>query len=197
MSVKKKRVRRSSEVAREEILAAAERLLTARPFSELTVGTLMSNTAVGRSTFYLYFADRAELAVALLQRLKAALFEAAAPWLDDNDADPVHAMRQAIAGVVSVWHESGPVLRGIAEAAHESEAVNRAWREGFIDTFVQAVIHRMPPLPGSTDRREMARALILMNEAYLLDRLGRRGKRPRPEPITATLTEIWVRALYR
>jgi hypothetical protein len=45
------------------------------------------------------------------------------------------------------------------------------------------------------DPEEIARALLLMNTAVFVERLGKR-RADRPEAVAQTLAEIWIGALY-
>jgi len=195
------RSRRTPEEARREILDVAARFLRGRSFSEFTVQALMRETSVGRSTFYLYFSDVGALAVALVAERAADLFSASAPWLDEDEIGGPDGIRRAIEAVVAVWIAHGPLLRALADAARHSPDVGRAWREDFIEPFVMAIAERLArELETGRSRSfapgETARALILMNEAYLIDRLGHEPPAVEPAVAVETLTMIWTRAIY-
>ena len=193
--------RRSREEARAEILDVAEQFLRERSVAELTVGELMERTAIGRSAFYVYFRDRYQLVAALLERLEAQLVEAARPWLTGSGhADPLADVRSALEGTVAVWSAHGPVLRAIAEAAGQDAQVEAVYRGGLLEHFITAVAERIEEGQalgriGALDPRETAAALILMNERYLADRMGRIPQAD-PEAVVETLYCLWSAVLY-
>jgi TetR/AcrR family transcriptional regulator, ethionamide resistance regulator len=195
-----KRKRRRPEESKREILRAAEQLLRERPLSEVTVGELMARTRLGRSSFYFYFDDLYDVVASLLARLEAALWEPAERWIEGSEGPPEEDIRRAIGGVVSVWVTHGPVLRTIVEASLHDREVAVLWRDGVIERFVDAVTDRLTKEIRSgriahLHARETATALLLMNERYLMDKLGR-APQADEKMVAETLGRIWVRALY-
>ncbi len=192
--------RRRPEESEREILDAAEQLLRERPLSEITVGELMARTRLGRSSFYFYFRDLYDLVARLLARLEAALWEPAERWIEGSEGPPEEDIRRALGGVVSVWVAHGPVLRAIAEASLHDREVASLWRDGVIERFVDAVTDRLTKeiRRGRINHlhvRETATALLLMNERYLMDTLGRVPQAD-AKTVAETLDRIWVRTLY-
>src|SRR5215210_1906166 len=197
---KTKRERRRPEESEREILDAAEQFLQERPLSEITVGELMARTRLGRSSFYLYFGDLYDLVARLLARLEPALWEPAERWIEGSESPPEEDIRRAIGGVVSVWVTHGPVLSAIAEASLHDRKVASLWRGGVIERFVDAVTERLTKeiRRGRIDQlhaRQTATALLLMNERYLMDALGRVPQADE-RTVAETLDRIWVRTMY-
>src|SRR5215216_1847166 len=195
---KTKRERRRPEESEREILDAAEQFLRERPLSEITVGELMARTRLGRSSFY--FDDLYDLVARLLARLEPALWEPAERWIGGSEGLPEEYLRRALGGVVSVWVAHGPVLRAIAEASLHDRKGASLWRDGVIERFVEAVSERLTKeiRRGRIEQlhvRETATALLLMNERYLMDALGRVPQAD-ARTVAETLDRIWVRTLY-
>jgi AcrR family transcriptional regulator len=191
--------RRAPAESVTEILDAAERLLWERPLSRLSVGELMAHTSLGRSSFYVYFRDINDLAGQLLARLEAQLWEPAAVWTE-SDADPPHSLAAAVRGVVAVWRRHGPVLRAIVEASLHDDHVHQLWRVGLMGRFIDAVTAGIDreTRAGRTravPSRETATALLMLNERYLMDRLGTVPQHD-PEEVGNVLATIWTRTLY-
>lgn len=194
------RVRRTPEESRREILTAAADALAEIPLAELTVGSLMDRTRLGRSSFYVHFDDIEDLVAAQLRELEEKLWEPASLWVEaaatDRDEQRLH---DAVAGVVAVWVEHGPVLRAITEAAMTNPRIRTLWREALMERFVDAVAAGIASTtqgtPSAAPAREVATALLLMNERYLADRLGREPQHD-PDEVTATLTTIWAATLH-
>jgi AcrR family transcriptional regulator len=195
-----KRERRRPEESEREILDAAEQLLRERPLSEITVAELMARTRLGRSSFYFYFDDLYDVVARLLARLEAALWEPAERWIEGSEGSPQEDIRRSLGGVVAVWVTHGPVLRAIAEASLHDREVASLWRDGVIERFVDAVTDRLMEeisrgRIAHLHARETATALLLMNERYLMDTLGRVPQAD-GKTVAETLDRIWVRTLY-
>lgn len=191
--------RRSPAESTDLILDAAQRLLWEVPLAELTVGSLMAATPLGRSSFYVYFDDLDDLAAQLLGRLEQQLWLPATTWIEDP-TDPSR-LRRALDGVVAVWAEHGPVLAAIVQASWQNEQVRRLWRDELMERFIAGVADVIRREMGAghitaeLDPVETATALLLMNERYLMDRLGRI---PQYDPTHAAkaLHVVWGRTLY-
>jgi AcrR family transcriptional regulator len=198
---KPRRIRRLPDDARREILDAAEALLSEQPFRELSVDDLMARTSMTRSSFYHYFRSLDEVAIALMRRVQGEMMEAAAPWLRVGyDGDPAEAARQAIRSSAEIFARHGVVLAAIHQASFRFEAVQQAWREGILQDWISAIAaqlraQRERGLTRVTDPEEIARALLLMNTAVFVERLGKQSPDP-PEAVAETLAVIWIGALY-
>src|SRR4029453_15332901 len=131
----RRRRRRRRQDSEREILEAAERLLRARPFRELTVDDLMAATSQSRTAFYRHFTDRQDLLVHLIRDLNEELWEMSAGWLRGS-GDPLAEGRESLERLADVYAAHGPLLRAIAEAAsHDAdvEAAHRGLVPGFAD----------------------------------------------------------------
>ena len=196
-----RRIRRRPHDARREILDAAEVLLAERPFLELSVDDLMARTSMTRSSFYHYFRSLDEVAIALMRRVQGEMMEATAPWLRvDYEGDPAVGLEQGIRASAEVFARHGIVLSAIHEASFRYEAVQREWRDGVLEDWIGAVAaqlraQRERGLTRVADAEEIARALLLMNTAVLVERLGKQPP-DQPEAVADTLAEIWIGALF-
>jgi hypothetical protein len=99
---------------------------------------------------------------------------------------------------VEVFSEHGVILRAIDDAARRDADVEAAYRE-FTEWAIEATgqLFDLGIEAGNLepfDTRNVARALTLLNRAYLLDALT--GAHPQdPEVVLATLTTVWTRTL--
>ena len=194
-----RRRRRTPEAARREIIDAAEGLLRERPFRELSVDEVMRRTGLSRPSFYVYFRDRHELVLRLVEHLQREMLAVANRWYDSIGGGPA-VLRQALEGVVRVYGEHAPVLRALADAAVDDPDVEEAYGlmvQGFIEvtgSHIEAEIRggHVTPLDGV----ETAKALVWMTERYLYHSFGpvRRVAAPR---VTETLAALWTRTLYQ
>jgi AcrR family transcriptional regulator len=189
------------EEARREILDAAEELLRGRQFRELSVDDLMACTGMTRSSFYHYFHSLDEVAIALMGRVQGEMMDAAEPWLSTGyEGDPVEAIARGIHATAAIFARHGPVLAAIHEASFHYGAVQAAWRQGILEEWIRAIaaqLHaqRERGVTRVADPEEIARALLLMNMAVFIERLGKRPP-DSPEAVADTLSEIWTGALY-
>jgi AcrR family transcriptional regulator len=196
------RRRRRPEEAERAILAAARAFLEERPFREMTVEGIMVRTGLSRPAFYAYFRDRYEVVTRLLEGIGGLLFALDWRWLSGGERE---GLIDALRAGSQTFVEYGPVLRAIADAAGYDARVEQVYRYGLIEHLVAAVASRISLdvkaglSPADLEPEEMARALVLMTERYLLDAFGRPERRPSRRESAAvfrTLEGIWVRTLY-
>ena len=185
-------------MAAREIVDAAEAMLRERPFRELTVDEVMRRTDLSRPSFYVYFRDRHDLVLRVVERIGGELFAMSDRWLAGG-GDGRTAAREAIEGIVRVFAEHGPVLRALADAATDDPRVEEAY-VSLLDGFIAATAEHIDEeiAAGNVlpmDARESATALVWMMERYLQLSLGR-PPLTAPETVADTLTTIWTRVLY-
>jgi AcrR family transcriptional regulator len=185
-------------VAEGEIVAAAEALLRERPFRELTVDEVMRRTELSRPSFYVYFRDRHHLILRVVEHIGTELRTMSQRWYTGAGDGPALA-REAMEGIVEVYGEHGPVLRGLADAAADDPEVERVYGalvQSFIDVTVRHIeAERETGRVLPVDAHEVATALVWMMERYLNHSLGREPYSSR-ETVAATLATIWTRVLY-
>jgi AcrR family transcriptional regulator len=191
------RSREQRENTRREILAAADSFLRESPYRELSVDVVMAQTSLTRTAFYRHFDDVTDLVLRLLAEAGGQLFSVAEHWgsIASGAEDPA-AAHEGLARIVEFFVKQGPLVRAIAEAAATDEQIEQAYLgalESFIEITRQVLDRRVEAgLLKVPDTRALARALNLMNQAYLLDAFGREPNVD-PEVALATLETIWVR----
>jgi AcrR family transcriptional regulator len=192
------RRREQREQTRGQILSAADRFLREHPFRELSVDVVMAQTGLTRTAFYRHFDDVTELVMKLLEDVGAELYAVATGWLAGAEDDLRTATHEALGGIVGFFQRHGPLVRAIADAARTDEQIERGYG-GFLQAFVEMTVGGLNGLVGrdqlaARDTRELARALTLLNERYLLDTFGRN---PQGDPAAAldTLEHIWLRTI--
>jgi AcrR family transcriptional regulator len=195
-----RRRRRSPAEAEREILEAAERFLRSRPLRELTIDEVMAETSLSRPAFYVYFRDRHDLVLRLIQEIGAELFAVADRWLKSTGESREQDLRAALEGVVGAYRTHGRVLRAISDAAGDDPTVEAAYR-GLAERFIDATANhirmetRAGAVQGLKNPKRTAAALVWMNERYLSTCFGGEDQ-PRPRDVVETLYGIWLRALY-
>jgi TetR/AcrR family transcriptional regulator, ethionamide resistance regulator len=176
------RVRRDE--ARTRIAAAAERLLAERPYRDLSVDAVMAEAGLSRTVFYRHFDGLPELVLFLFESVAAGL----AAELETGE------LRQILDAAANAFHAHGPLLRAIDQAASHDAVIERAYRsisERFTARMGEQLAERMDEgrvRPG--DPLELARALNLMNQRYLLETVAR-DPGFEPERAVRTLLDVW------
>jgi len=197
-----KRVRRTPENARAEILVAAEAALRDFGFHALTVEHLMERTGMTRSLFYHYFKSLDEIVIALFQSVEAEIQGAVDAWLEgEHTADPRANTVEHLTRMYEVWREHANLMRAMEQAAGRSKEAYARWQQQVVESYIdktETFIRRQITLGRSRvpDPRGVAHVLILMNLAVATDQTNR------PEPETparlgAMVGHVWNAAVYQ
>lgn len=187
-----------SERTRAAILNAALDFVWTRPFRDLTVRSVTASAGVSRAAFYQYFKDLHEVMETLLEMLQGEIFDATEPWFADV-GDPAALLQEALAGLVRVGYERGPILRAVTDAATSDERFEKAWGR-FMERFDSAVAKRIEAdqahgLIADFDARPVAIALNRLDAYTLIHEFGQHP-RGEPQPVLEGLARIWVSTLY-
>jgi AcrR family transcriptional regulator len=185
----KHRVRREEQ--RQTILLAADRFLRTRPYRELSVEALMADTGLTRTSFYRWFGGLPDVVLAMLDTAAVELNAIAATWARQDDLSASAA--GALAEFVGFFARHGPVIAAIAQATSydpEIEERYRATRDRFV-AMTQAGLQQL----GHANAAQVALALNLMNERFLLEQFGDSNRPGDPEQAAATLEWIWLGAM--
>lgn len=181
-----------------DILKAAERLLSTRPFSDLSTDAVMAEAGLSRTAFYRYFPDIASLILRLYADVRAEVAAAAHVWLRE-DLAPREAIEQAFTQIADVYTQHGIVLKAVGQAAAidpEIDAVYSQSATAFADA-IHARLKRDRALTVLTeaDENETAISLMWMIERYFSRELVG-ADAARSANAVDTLTSLWARALY-
>ena len=196
-----KRLRRTPENARAEILAAAEAALRDAGFHALTVEHLMERTGMTRSLFYHYFKSLDEIVIALFERVEAEVQGAVDAWLEGEDsADPRANTVEHLTRMYEVWREHANLMRAMEQAAGRSKEAYARWQSHVVESYVdktEAFIRRQIALGRSRveDPRALARVLILMNLAVATDQTNRAVPET-PGKLGFVVGHVWNAAVY-
>ncbi len=196
-----RRVRRSPEAARAEILAAAQSVLAEHEFGALTVDAVMQRTGMTRSSFYHYFPSVDSLAAALLEQLERDIRGSVDAWLGgDGGEDPRADTLRHLTDMFEAMEKHRIPVRALARAASGDSPVYQRWQSRVVDYFVERTadfIRRQVALGRSRvdDPDRLARALILMNDALASDAM----LRPEPDDVVAlarVVAGIWNASIF-
>ena len=190
------RHRDQRESTRREILAATERFLRERPYRELSVEAVMEGTGLTRTAFYRHFDDTTDLVLRLFAEIGQELYDVAQRWGESAGVNFPAPAQDGLARIVDFFVEHGPLVRAIVDAAATDEQIEAAYR-GALAQFAEMAARTLDRLVADgrfdvTDTGALARALTLMNAAYLLEEFGREPFGDR-DVAYATLETIWLR----
>ena len=169
------------------------------PVRNLTVDSLMARTGLARASFYGYFRDRSQLIIKLTERLGQRNRAIADPWISGRDS--ISDLRGVISDLVKFYETEGHLLRALSDAARSDRSIEASYRR-MLDSLIGAVAGKIrtemdrgaTPIENS-DIREIATALLLMNEGYLIEKLVHQPQSQR-KVVAQTLLTIWLRVLY-
>jgi AcrR family transcriptional regulator len=198
-----RRATRASGDDRERaILETAERLLEERPLSEISVDDLAKGAGISRPTFYFYFPSKDAVVLSIIDRLVAdaaegreEIFAALAA------AGPRAGLRKALENLYGAFR-SRP---GVVRAGSELRASNQEARDLWADVMeswvadVTAVIEfqrERGAAPPGLPAREMAIALVQMNERAQYATLLGEAPSLDSDRVLDVLIEIWLLAIY-
>ena len=160
----------------------------------------MAPTGLGRTAFYRYFPDLETVLLRRLAQIEVELGDATDRWLEPApDVEPQDGLADASLALAVVYRRHAALLRAFGEAAAVGAEVEAAWRSllgGFI-TLAEERIEALARAGRVPIERpdEVARALVLMTERYLLETYGRGSDVP-TEVAATTVAQIWRRTLF-
>jgi AcrR family transcriptional regulator len=170
------------DLARTEILDATEKLLKKMPFSELNVTVVMAQTRLSRSSFYEYFSDLHEVLVKLTRRVVQEMGEQTgevdkrAPSAEDR-IGYLAALREKYLISSRLHRKHRHLYRALVEAAYSDDTVEKVL-QSYLETMTQGAMENLRNVQQAgggkgLNVRETARAMILMTESYMLEKLCR------------------------
>ena len=187
------------KATRGRVLAACQELLEERAWTEIPLEEVMARAGLTRTAFYRHFEDREHLLLALLDELGITLNSAGAAW-KTAAGDAVASLHHGLAELAQTYATHGRVLRALADAAGYDRDIDARYQElgAALTAVVAGRLHDEVATGRAqlADPDETARALVWLNERYLVQTFGRRPFATDPETAAATLAEIWIRTVY-
>ena len=189
--------------ARDQLLAAAERVLEETPLHDVSVARIYEEAGVSRATFYSYFASKYEILVALHGSVIERLSESFRPFFDaSTDIDPDETIATALSSFGEVARQHWGISRAVHEHWHESPELGtlaHVFAKQFTDDLA-AEIDRQRDLgiaiPG-LDSAALASTLFWCTEHMLyVGLMGVDPNLPEVEDVLEPLVAIWTQAIY-
>jgi AcrR family transcriptional regulator len=194
--------RASGDDRERSILETAERLLEERSLSDISVDDLAKGAGISRPTFYFYFPSKDAVVLSIIDRLVADAGEGREEILATLAATgPQAGLRKALENLYAAFRSRPGVVRAGSDLRATNQEARDLWAqvmEGWVDD-VTAVIEferSRDAAPAGQPAREMAIALVQMNErAQYATLLGEQPSLD-SERVLDVLIEIWLRAIY-
>jgi AcrR family transcriptional regulator len=203
----KARGRRGTRVSGDEreraILETAERLLEEKRLNEISVDDLAKGAGISRPTFYFYFPSKEAVVMTIVERLVAEATVSSEEVVTVlAEAGPRAGLRQGLEDLYAAFRARPGMVRAGADlrSINHPEA-SELWGQVMEDwtANVTAMIEfersrgAAPPGPPA---REMALALVQMNERAQYATLLEESPSHDQDRILDVLIEIWLRAIY-
>jgi len=205
-SALKSRGRRSNHISGEDreraILESAERLLEEKPLSEISVDDLAKGAGISRPTFYFYFPSRDAVVLTIIERMIPAITVAGREnTLAMLLEDPRAGLKQTLVEIFATFKERKAVVLAAVELRANNEEAQGLWArimESWVSD-VAAIIEgerARGAAPEGTPARELAIALVQMNERAQLGVLVSESPSLGEDRAIDVLVDIWLRAIY-
>jgi TetR/AcrR family transcriptional regulator, ethionamide resistance regulator len=203
----KARGRRGTRVSGDDreraILETAENLLEEKRLNEISVDDLAKGAGISRPTFYFYFPSKEAVVMTIVERLVAEATVSSEEVVTVlAESGPRAGLRQGLEDLYAAFRARPGIVRAGADlrSINHPEA-SELWGQVMEDwtANVTAMIEfersrgAAPPGPPA---REMALALVQMNERAQYATLLEESPSHDQDRILDVLIEIWLRAIY-
>ncbi|MEU4679191.1 TetR/AcrR family transcriptional regulator [Micromonospora sp. NPDC023737] len=194
--------RRSGDQRELAILATAERLMTERPFAEISIDDLARGAGISRPAFYFYFPSKDAVLLTLLDRVTAEADAAAGDAFDRMADDP----RSRWGDLIGRFHDTFRAHKAVVLACAQARGANAEVRElwsAVLEHWVrctQAAIEaerRRGAAPDGLPARDLAIALNSMNERVMYATFASDGPAVAAPDVVDVLLDVWLAAIYR
>ncbi len=181
---------------RAKILAAAAQELAAKGYEGLTVDAVCAGADIARGTFYLYYADRSKVAVAVYRMFWTAVYKLR-PRLRGRSLYQRVAITNSF--YMALYARNAAFLAGQASLARERPDF-ALWHDRMNHRWSLIIAANMPGDLPSDEKVLRARALVAMADELLSNIFTARTPSLRhwanhPERLADCLTAIWTRVV--
>jgi AcrR family transcriptional regulator len=183
------------------ILETAEQLLEERSLGEISVDDLARGAGISRPTFYFYFPSKEAVLLTLLDRMVDEARTEQGDVLERIADDPAARLREGLAAFHKTFGEHRAVTLAAAAARITHAEVRALWAQ-VMETWVAEASEAIEAerargaAPPGLPARELAIALIQMNERVLYASFAAETPSIAEDDVIDVLLGIWVRAIY-
>jgi AcrR family transcriptional regulator len=194
--------RASGDDREREILETAEKLLSERPLSEISVDDLAKGAGISRPTFYFYFPSKDAVVLTIIDRLVAAAAGSREQALKTlAEGDPRAGLRQGLEDLYGAFRSRRAVVLAAAELRTTNAEARDLWSEVMeawvadVTAVIEAERARGAAPPGEP-ARDLAIALVQMNERVQYATFADESPSLADDRVLDVLVDIWLRAIY-
>ena len=138
--VKSKRAAQA-EATREHLLATAREVFSERGFHNTSVGAITGAAKTAHGTFYLYFRNKEDVFIAVVQGVVLEMYDTMT--LDRPDGRGRDYLDRALRNLMKAYVKHAGIWRCLLEAVFMNPAIEAMWREmraGFINQMAKAIV---------------------------------------------------------
>lgn len=197
-----RRVPRPSAEDRERaILTTFERLLEEGAYHDISIDDLARGAGISRPSFYFYFASKDAVLLTLLDRLIEEAHAGRGDALERLAEDPAGGLRESIHAFYATFSAHRAVAVACAEARLTNPEVRELWSnvmDGWVQEAAVAIDaeRKRGGAPPGVPARDLATALIHMNERSLHALLSGETPALADESVIDVLVGVWLNAIY-
>jgi TetR/AcrR family transcriptional regulator, ethionamide resistance regulator len=193
--------RRSGDERERAILETAERLLAQRPIGEISVDDLARGAGISRPAFYFYFPSKTAVVLTLVDRMVEQARTFKEQTARQLPSDPGGSWRKVIEVFYEIFGAHRAVIRAAADLAATEQEARQVWSQ-MMEAWVREAQERIESerargaAPAGVDARDLATALIQMNEGVLRAIFVEDDPAVAEPAAIETLAHIWLNAIY-
>lgn len=191
-----------AERTRQSLVIAARHAFSEKGYQATTVSSITAAADVAHGTFYLYFSNKEELFVELVEAAWTELYdEAFAGEASSPGTYDPRRPRIGVRGAIEVYVRHGRLWRALLEGVLTSKGIERAWfqhRHKVQDELARRFrLLQDHGMLRPIDPVMCAEGLIAMMEWFALTRLSFTETAPLTddEDVVETLIDLWTHAL--
>ncbi|MBP2324495.1 AcrR family transcriptional regulator [Kibdelosporangium banguiense] len=189
------------EAMERRVLAATEQLIQeGAGFTELSVEKLAAVAGISRSTFYVHFEDKSDLARRMTKTVLAELETVSREWWSTADSADREHLQTALTSIIDVYRRRGAAFTMVVEAAAYDASVAeevRSQMQSIIEATRKAIeLGQAAGVMRAVEPAETAAVLTWMVEraGYQLVRMSDPDGDAK---IVSVLTDVIFSTLYR
>jgi AcrR family transcriptional regulator len=187
---------------KNKLLEAGKKVLLEQGFQKATVTQIIREAGTGYGTAYVYFKNKDELLIVLMEDVMAKFYDVAGrTFAPKTSKEAYHLIEDQVKSFLSLAVEERDILRVVKEASGVSEAVASYWedvRSRFIGSIAADIRHVQEKGLAAKhfDPEFTARAWYYANEMFLWDGV-RDGDSFPSQKVIQTLTDLYTGGLYK
>jgi TetR/AcrR family transcriptional regulator, ethionamide resistance regulator len=158
--------------ARARLLDVVERRLRdGETYADIKVGEIVTEAGLSRTTFYVYFEDKADLLRTWYGEVSATIMDAARVWWDLDATAEQPDLRAALAGIVAAYRPHPELMAATHEAIGDDPGVRQTVDDAMASYMAGLAAH----IERGQDAGFVDPALPPAETAYWLQWMAERG----------------------